>query len=188
MENLINKSVAPFSAQAFHAGALKTLTNADILGHWSIFFFYPGDFTFVCPTELEDLAEYYAQFTKLNCEIYSVSTDSAFVHKAWADTSASIAKIRYPMLADCSGTLSEAFGVMIEGAGQSLRGSFVVNPEGVIKAYEIHDAPIGRNVEELLRKLEAAQFVTEHGDQVCPARWKPGSKTLTPGLDLVGKL
>ena len=110
------------------------------------------------------------------------------MHKAWADASPSIAKIRYPMLADCAGTLSNAFGVMIEGAGQALRGSFLVNPEGVIKAYEIHDTPIGRNVEELLRKLEAAQFVAEHGDQVCPARWKPGSATLKPGLDLVGKL
>ena len=188
MGNLINKAVEPFSVKAFHGGELKTVTDADIQGHWSIFFFYPADFTFVCPTELEDLAECYDQFKKLNCEIYSVSTDSAFVHKAWADASPSIAKIRYPMLADCAGALSSAFGVMSEGAGQALRGSFLVNPDGVIKAYEIHDTPIGRNVEELLRKLEAAQFVAEHGDQVCPARWKPGSATLKPGLDLVGKL
>ena len=188
MGNLINKAVEPFSVMAFHAGELKTVTEADIKGHWSVFFFYPADFTFVCPTELEDLAEHYDQFKKLNCEIYSASTDSAFVHKAWADASPSIAKIRYPMLADCAGALCKAFGVMIEGAGQALRGSFLVNPEGLIKAYEVHDTPIGRNVEELLRKLEAAQFVAEHGDQVCPARWKPGSATLKPGLDLVGKL
>lgn len=188
MENLINKKVAPFSVQAYQAGELKTVTDAELLGHWSVVFFYPADFTFVCPTELEDLAENYEAFKKLNCEVYSVSTDSAFVHKAWADTSPNIAKIRYPMLADCAGELSRAFGVMIEGAGQALRGSFVINPEGVVKAYEIHDTSIGRNVEELLRKLEAAQFVAEHGDQVCPARWKPGKATLKPGLDLIGKL
>ena len=186
--SLINKEVNDFKVQAYVGNDFKEVTKKDILGKWSVFFFYPADFTFVCPTELEDLADTYDQFKKLNCEIYSVSTDSAFVHKAWADASPSIAKIRYPMLADCAGALCNAFGVMIESAGQALRGSFLVNPDGVIKAYEIHDTPIGRNVEELLRKLEAAQFVAEHGDQVCPARWKPGSATLKPGLDLVGKL
>ena len=185
---LLQHELTDFKVNAFQNNEFHEVTKDDVLGHWSLFFFYPADFTFVCPTELEDLAETYDQFKKLNCEIYSVSTDSAFVHKAWADASPSIAKIRYPMLADCAGALCTAFGVMIEGAGQALRGSFLVNPDGVIKAYEIHDTPIGRNVEELLRKLEAAQFVAEHGDQVCPARWKPGSATLKPGLDLVGKL
>lgn len=188
MSNLINTKVEPFSVQAYQAGDLKTVCDLDLLGHWSIFFFYPADFTFVCPTELEDIAAMYGEFKKLNCEIYSVSCDSAFVHKAWADASPSIAKIKYPMLADCAGTLARAFHVMIEEAGQALRGSFIVNPDGIIKAYEVHDLGIGRNAEELLRKLEAAQFVAEHGDQVCPARWKPGKATLKPGLDLVGKL
>ena len=157
-------------------------------GKWLILVFYPADFTFVCPTELADLSDHYEQFRKLNCELYSVSTDSAYVHKAWADASPSIAKIKYPMLSDSAGTLSRAFHVLIEEAGQALRGSFIVNPEGIIKAYEVHDLGIGRNAEELLRKLEAAQFVAQHGDQVCPARWKPGKSTLKPGLDLVGKL
>ena len=188
MSNLINKKVEPFSVQAYQAGELKTVCDLDLLGHWSVFFFYPADFTFVCPTELEDLAEMYDDFKKLHCEIYSVSCDSAFVHKAWADASPNIAKVKYPMLADCAGTLARSFNVLIEEAGQALRGSFIVNPEGVIKAYEVHDLGIGRNAEELLRKLEAAQFVAEHGDQVCPARWKPGKATLKPGLDLVGKL
>ena len=186
--SLIGKEIGEFKVQSFVNNEFKEVTKEDVLGKWAVFFFYPADFTFVCPTELEDLADNYEQFKKLNCEVYSVSTDSAFVHKACADASPSIAKIRYPMLADCAGALSNAFGVMIEGAGQALRGSFLVNPDGVIKAYEIHDTPIGRNVEELLRKLEAAQFVAEHGDQVCPARWKPGSATLKPGLDLVGKI
>ncbi|SFW75798.1 peroxiredoxin [Desulfovibrio desulfuricans] len=188
MANLINSKVEPFNVQAYHLGELKNVCDTDLLGHWSIFFFYPADFTFVCPTELEDLSDTYEDFKKLNCEIYSVSTDSAFVHKAWADASPSIAKIRYPMLSDSAGTLSRAFHVLIEEAGQALRGSFIVNPEGIIKAYEVHDLGIGRNAEELLRKLEAAQFVAQHGDQVCPARWKPGKSTLKPGLDLVGKL
>ncbi|WP_291440680.1 alkyl hydroperoxide reductase subunit C [Desulfovibrio sp.] len=188
MANLINSKVEPFNVQAYHLGELKNVCDTDLQGHWSIFFFYPADFTFVCPTELEDLSDTYEDFKKLNCEIYSVSTDSAFVHKAWADASPSIAKIRYPMLSDSAGTLSRAFHVLIEEAGQALRGSFIVNPEGIIKAYEVHDLGIGRNAEELLRKLEAAQFVAQHGDQVCPARWKPGKSTLKPGLDLVGKL
>ena len=188
MGNLINKAVEAFNVKAFHGGELKTVTEADIKGHWSIFFFYPADFTFVCPTELEDLADNYEQFKKLNCEVYSVSTDSAFVHKAWADASPSIAKIRYPMLSDSAGTLSRSFHILLEETGQALRGSFIINPEGLIKAYEVHDLGIGRNAEELLRKLEAAQFVAQHDDQVCPARWKPGKATLTPGLDLVGKL
>ena len=191
MSVLVGKQAPAFNTKAVVNGS-EIVENFSLKQYegekYVVFFFYPADFTFVCPTELEDLAEHYDQFKKLNCEIYSVSTDSAFVHKAWADASPSIAKIRYPMLADCAGELCNAFGVMIEGAGQALRGSFLVNPDGLIKAYEIHDTPIGRNVEELLRKLEAAQFVAEHGDQVCPARWKPGSATLKPGLDLVGKL
>lgn len=188
MENLINKHVEPFTVQAYHNGELKDVSDKDLQGHWSILFFYPADFTFVCPTELEDLSEHYEQFKKLGCEIYSVSTDSAYVHKAWADASEGIRNIRYPMLSDSATRLSRSFGVYIEATGHALRGSFVINPEGVIKAYEVHDLGIGRNAEELLRKLEAAQFVAENGDQVCPAKWKPGAPTLTPGLDLVGKL
>jgi len=186
--SLIGTEVLEYKVQAYHNGEFKEITLDDTKGKWAIYFFYPADFTFVCPTELSDLADKYEEFSKLGCEIYSVSTDSHFVHKAWADTTDTIAKIQYPMLADPTGQICRSFGVMIEEEGMALRGSFVVNPEGVIKAYEIHDNGIGRDANELLRKLQAAQFVAEHGDKVCPASWKPGEATLTPTLDLIGKI
>lgn len=188
METLINSTIAPFKVQAFHNGDFKEVTENTLKGKWSVLVFYPADFTFVCPTELGDLAESYEEFKKINCEIYSVSTDTQFVHKAWADASETIRGLKYPMLADPTGALSKAFGVYIEDAGLALRGTFIINPEGVIKACEINDLGIGRNSTELLRKVQAAQFVAEHGDQVCPAKWKPGSATLKPSLDLIGKL
>lgn len=186
--SLINKEVSDFNVQAYQDGDFKEVTLDSIKGKWSVFVFYPADFTFVCPTELGELADKYDEFKEINCEIYSVSTDTHFVHKAWADASETIGKIKYPMLADPTGQLTRDFGVMIEDEGMALRGSFVINPEGQIKAYEIHDNGIGRNADELLRKVQAAQFVAEHGDQVCPAKWKPGEETLKPSLDLVGKL
>lgn len=188
MGNLINKTVEDFTVQAYQKGAFCEVTKADTLGHWSVFFFYPADFTFVCPTELGDLADFYEEFQEIGCEIYSVSEDTHFVHKAWADASDTIKKITYPMLGDPAGVLARDFGVLVEEEGQALRGTFIVNPDGKIKVYEVHDMGIGRNAEELLRKVQAAQFVETHGDQVCPARWKPGEETLTPSLDLVGLL
>lgn len=188
MSCLINKHVEPFKVHSYHAGNFEEVTEETLKGQWSVLFFYPADFTFVCPTELEDLTEHYEEFRKMNCEIYSVSTDSHFVHKAWADASDNIRKVPYPMLADTTGALSRFFEVYIEEEGQALRGTFIINPQGEIKACEIHDLGIGRNAEELVRKVQAAQFVAEHGDQVCPAKWKPGKETLTPGMDLVGKL
>lgn len=188
MNNLINKQVEEFKVQAYLKGEFTEVTKEDILGHWSVFFFYPADFTFVCPTELGDLADFYEDFKDIDCEIYSVSEDTHFVHKAWADASDTIKKIEYPMLGDPAGVLAKDFGVLVEEEGQALRGTFIVNPKGQIKAYEVHDMGIGRNAEELLRKVQAAQFVEEHGDQVCPAKWKPGEETLTPSLDLVGLL
>lgn len=188
MNNLINKQVGDFKVQAFLKGDFVEVKKEDTLGHWSVFFFYPADFTFVCPTELGDLADFYEDFKEAGCEIYSVSEDTHFVHKAWADASDTIKKIEYPMLGDPAGVLARDFGVLVEEEGQALRGTFIVNPRGEIKAYEIHDMGIGRNAEELLRKVQAAQFVEEHGDQVCPAKWKPGEETLTPSLDLVGLL
>lgn len=157
-------------------------------GKWAIFFFYPADFTFVCPTELEDLQDKYADLKKMGVEVYSVSTDSHFVHKAWHDTSERIRKIEYPMLADPTGLLARAFGVMIENDGMAYRGTFVVDPSGHVKIAEIQDNNIGRNAEELLRKVEAAQFVAEHPGDVCPAKWKKGNDVLKPSIDLVGKL
>ena len=188
MTTLINSKLPSFKAQAYHNNAFKTVTDADLKGKWSIFFFYPADFTFVCPTELVDVAEKYEEFKKMGVEVYSVSTDTHFTHKAWHDTSESIKKINYPMLADPTGHLSRAFGVYIEEEGLAYRGTFLVNPDGLIKMAEINDNGIGRNAEELLRKVQAAQFIHNHPNEVCPAKWKPGAQTLKPGLDLVGKI
>jgi peroxiredoxin len=186
--SFINWEIKKFSAQAYERGEFRTITKEDLLGHWSVIFFYPADFTFVCPTELGDLQEHYETFQSLGCEIYSVSCDTHFVHKAWADASDTIAKVTYPMIADPTAKLAKMFEVYLPKEGQALRGSFILNPQGVVKAYEVHDNGIGRNASELLRKLEAAQFVAEHGDEVCPANWKPGEETLMPSLDLIGML
>ena len=188
MPTIINSKITDFKVQAYHNNAFKTVTQSDLKGKWSIFFFYPADFTFVCPTELGDMADKYAEFQKMGVEVYSVSTDTHFTHKAWHDASETIKKIKYPMLADPTGHLSRAFGVHIEEEGLAYRGTFVVNPEGLIKIAEIHDNGIGRNADELLRKVQAAQFVASHPNEVCPAKWKPGAETLKPGLNLVGKI
>ena len=188
MQNIINMDAPEFSVQAYHQGDFKTVTNKDLEGKWSVFFFYPADFTFVCPTELGDMADKYDELQKMGVEVYSVSTDTHFTHKAWHDTSETIKKINYPMLADTTGLLSRYFGVMIEEEGLAYRGTFVVNPEGKVKIAEIHDNGIGRNADELVRKIQAAQFIAANPDQVCPAKWKPGAETLKPGLDLVGKI
>ena len=188
MNTIINTKIPDFKVQAYHEGKFVTVTQENLKGKWGIFFFYPADFTFVCPTELGDMADKYETFKKMGVEVYSVSTDTHFVHKAWHDASETIKKINYPMLADPTGFLSRAFGVYIEEAGLAYRGTFVVDPEGKIRIAEIHDNGIGRNADELVRKVQAAQFVTEHPSEVCPAKWKPGEKTLKPGLDLVGKI
>jgi peroxiredoxin (alkyl hydroperoxide reductase subunit C) len=168
--------------------SFKTVTQEDLKGKWSIFFFYPADFTFVCPTELGDMADNYEKLRSMGVEVYSVSTDTHFTHKAWHDASETIKKIKFPMLADPTGHLSRAFGVHIEAEGLANRGTFVVNPEGLIKIVEVHDNGIGRNAEELVRKVQAAQFVANNKGEVCPAKWKPGQQTLKPGLNLVGKI
>jgi len=186
--SLINTEIKPFKATAFHNGKFVDLTEADVKGKWSVFFFYPADFTFVCPTELGDLADQYDAFQKIGVEVYAVSTDTHFTHKAWHDASDTIKKIRYPMIGDPTGTITRNFGVMIEEEGLALRGTFVINPEGVIKVCEIHDLGIGRDAKELLRKVQAAQYVASHPGEVCPARWTPGESTLKPSLDLVGKI
>ena len=186
--SLIGKKVSEFKTMAYHMGDFKEITNESMKGKWAAVVFYPADFTFVCPTELEDLAEHYEQFKAEGCEVYSVSTDTHFVHKAWHDASETIRKIQYPMLADPTGALSRAFGVMIEEEGMAYRGTFLVNPEGKIKVAEIHDNNIGRDASELLRKVEAAQFVASHDGEVCPAKWKKGEATLKPSIDLVGKI
>ena len=186
--SLINSSVKPFKATAFHNGKFVDVSDASFKGKWSVVMFYPADFTFVCPTELEDLADNYAEFQKLGVEVYGVSTDSHFAHKAWHDTSDAIKKVNYPLIGDPTGTLTRNFDVMIEEDGMALRGTFVINPEGQIKLCEIHDNGIGRDASELVRKVKAAQYVAAHPGEVCPAKWTEGASTLTPSLDLVGKI
>ncbi len=186
--SMIGKEIADFNVKAFYQDDFRDFTKADVLGKWGVFFFYPADFTFVCPTELEDLADKYEELKAVNCEVYSVSCDTHFVHKAWYDNSKTIKKIKFPMFADPTGKLARFFDVMIEDAGISERGTFIVNPEGVIVSYEVIDGNVGRNAEELLRKVQALQFVYKFGNEVCPAKWKPGGKTLKPGIDLVGKI
>ncbi|RPE75506.1 alkyl hydroperoxide reductase subunit C [Vulcaniibacterium tengchongense] len=186
--SLINTEVKPFQATAFKNGEFIQVTEADLKGKWSVVFFYPADFTFVCPTELEDLADKYDEFQKLGVEIYSVSTDTHFSHKAWHDTSEAIKKIRYPMIGDPTGTITRNFEVMREGQGLADRGTFVIDPNGVIQVVEITAEGVGRDASELLRKVKAAQYVASHPGEVCPAKWKEGEKTLKPSLDLVGKI
>lgn len=191
--SLINTTIKPFKATAYRNGEFIEVTDQTVRGKWSAFVFYPADFTFVCPTELEDLADHYAEFQQLGFEIYGVSTDTHFAHKAWQDVSAAIKKVKYPLVGDPTGKLAKSFGVLIEDEGDedeglALRGSFLVDPNGVIKVCEVHANGIGRDASELLRKAKAAKYVATHPGEVCPAKWREGSKTLKPGLDLVGKL
>ena len=186
--SLINTPVKPFNATAYHAGEFVPVSEETLKGRWSVFVFYPADFTFVCPTELEDLAENYAEFRKLGVEVYGISTDTHFAHKAWHDTSEAIGKVQYPLIGDPTGRITRNFDVMTEEEGLALRGTFVIDPEGRIKLCEIHDNGIGRDAKELLRKVRAAQYVASHPGEVCPAKWSEGAKTLKPSLDLVGKI
>ncbi|PJI86931.1 peroxiredoxin [Sphingomonas koreensis] len=185
---LIGSSLKPFTATAFKEGKFVDVTDADVRGKWAVFFFYPADFTFVCPTELEDLADVYPTLQKMGVEVYSVSTDTHFSHKAWHDTSPAIGKINYYMLGDQNHTLSSNFDVLREGQGLADRGTFVIDPEGVIQIVEITSEGVGRNAQELLRKIKAAQYVAAHPGEVCPAKWEEGESTLAPSLDLVGKI
>lgn len=184
----IGDTLPELELDVFYQGKDQKLKTVDYEDKWKIFFFYPADFTFVCPTELEELADMYEDFKNEGAEIFSVSTDTVFVHKAWKDNSPAIGKVEFPMVADPTGEICELFGTYIYDEGLSLRGSFIVNPEGELMTMEIHNNDIGRSAKELLRKLKAAKFVAEHGGQVCPASWEPGSDTLEPGMDLVGKI
>ncbi len=184
----IGKEIVEFKVQGFVNDGFKEISKQDVLGKWSVFFFYPADFTFVCPTELGDLADKYHDFKAAGCEIYSVSCDTHFVHKAWKDASDTIKKINYPMLADPTGVLARGFDVMIEEVGLAERGTFIVNPDGKIVSYEVVAGNIGRNADELFRRLQALQFVASHPSEVCPAKWEQGAETLKPSIDLVGKI
>jgi peroxiredoxin len=192
MSTLINSSIKPFNAKAYHPkdeyGEFIDITEESVNGQWSVFVFYPADFTFVCPTELSDLADHYEELKKLNVEVYAISTDTHFSHKAWHDSSESIKKIKFPMIADPTGALARNFDVMIEEEGLALRGTFIINPEGKIKTMEVNDLGIGRSATDLVRKVQAAQHIEANPNEVCPASWKPGAETLKPSLDLVGKI
>lgn len=184
----IGQQIPDIELEAFHNDEIKKIRLSNYKRKWLVLVFYPADFTFICPTELEDIAGNYEKFRALGADVLSVSTDTVFVHKAWHDNSPAIGKIKFPMLADPSGKLCREFGTYIEEEGLSLRGTFIIDPDGVLKAFEMHDNSIGRSSKELLRKLEAAKFVKENPGQVCPAGWEPGKETLKPGLDLVGKI
>ena len=188
MQSVINAQDPEFKVQAFQNGEFKTVSNEDIKGKWAVFFFYPADFTFVCPTELVDLSEKYEELQKMGVEVFSVSCDTHFVHKAWFDASDRIKQIKYTMLADPLAVLAKGFGVFKEDEGVAYRGTFVVDPEGLIKLMEVQDNSVGRNADELVRKIKAAQFVAAHPGEVCPAKWNEGAETLKPSIDLVGKL
>ena len=186
--SIVGTKLKPFQATAFHQGKFVDVSDADVLGKWGVFFFYPADFTFVCPTELEDLADHYETFQKMGVEIYSVSTDTHFSHKAWHDTSPAIGKIKFTMLGDQNHTISNNFEILRAGQGLADRGTFVVDPDGVIQLMEVTSEGVGRNAVELLRKIKAAQYIAAHPGEVCPAKWEEGETTLAPSLDLVGKI
>ncbi|MEB3767907.1 alkyl hydroperoxide reductase subunit C [Acinetobacter sp. MD2] len=185
---LINTAVQPFKANAFHNGQFIEVSDADLKGKWSVIIFMPAAFTFNCPTEVEDAADNYAEFQKAGAEVYIVTTDTHFSHKVWHETSPAVGKAQFPLIGDPTHQLTRAFDVHIEEAGLALRGTFVINPEGIIKTAEVHDNAIARDVSETLRKLKAAQFVENHPGEVCPAKWKEGATTIAPSIDLVGKI
>jgi peroxiredoxin (alkyl hydroperoxide reductase subunit C) len=186
--SIINTQIKPFAATAYKNGKFIDVTQETLKGKWAVLMFYPADFTFVCPTELEDLADHYSQFKDMGVEVYGVSTDSHFAHKAWHDTSDAIKKVQYALIGDPTHQLARNFEVLIEEEGMALRGTFVINPEGFIKLMEVHDNGIGRDASELLRKVKAAQYIAAHPGEVCPAKWTEGAATLTPSIDLVGKI
>jgi peroxiredoxin (alkyl hydroperoxide reductase subunit C) len=186
--SLINTEIQPFKANAFHNGKFIEVSDASLKGKWSVIVFMPAAFTFNCPTEVEDAADNYAEFEKMGAEVYIVTTDTHFSHKVWHETSPAVGKARFPLVGDPTHKLTRAFGVHIEEEGLALRGTFIINPKGVIKTAEVHDNAIARDMKETVRKLKAAQYVAAHPGQVCPAKWKEGEKTLAPSLDLVGKI
>ena len=186
--SIINTPIPEFKANAFHNGKFIEVSNESMKGKWSVLVFMPAAFTFNCPTEVEDAADNYAAFKDAGAEVYIVTTDTHFAHKVWHETSPAVGKAKFPLVGDPTHQLTRAFGVHIEEEGLALRGTFIVNPDGVVKTAEIHDNAIARDVKETLRKLQAAQYVAKNPGQVCPAKWQQGAKTLTPSLDLVGKI
>ncbi|GAB1436532.1 alkyl hydroperoxide reductase subunit C [Sphaerotilus sulfidivorans] len=190
--SLINTPVQPFKTTAFvnraGKGEFIEVTEESLKGKWSVLIFMPAAFTFNCPPEIVDATDNYAAFQAAGAEVYVVTTGTHFSHKVWHETSPAVGKAKFPLVGDPTHTLTNAFGVHIPEEGLALRGTFVINPEGVIKTAEVHSNEIARDVSETLRKLKAAQFTAANPGQVCPAKWKEGAATLAPSLDLVGKI
>ena len=190
--SIINTQVQPFKTTAFvnrtGKGEFIEVTEKSLQGKWSVLIFMPAAFTFNCPTEIEDAADHYAEFQAMGAEVYIITTDTHFSHKVWHETSPAVGKAQFPLVGDPTHQLTRAFGVHIDEEGLALRGTFIVNPDGVIKTAEIHDNAIARDVTETVRKLKAAKYVAAHPGEVCPAKWQEGAATLTPSLDLVGKI
>lgn len=186
--SLINKSIPEFKNQAFHNGKFIEVSNETLKGKWSVLIFMPAAFTFNCPTEIEDAANNYAEFQKLETEVYIVTTDTHFSHKVWHETSPAVGKAKFPLVGDPTHNMTRGFDVHIDEEGLALRGTFIVNPDGIIKTVEIHSNEIARDVTETLRKLKAAQYTAKHPNEVCPAKWNEGAKSIAPSLDLVGKI
>ena len=184
----LNRSAPDFSATIFHNDKFSEIQTEKLRDKFVILFFYPADFTFVCPTELEDMAEQYSRLQELGTEVLGISTDTHFVHKAWYDASEVIRKIKFPMVNDANHSISLAYGVLRDGEGAADRATIIIGPDGIIKSIEVSDEPVGRNAVETVRKVEALKFARENPGDVCPARWKTGDRTLKPGIDLVGKL
>lgn len=186
--SIINTQVPAFKTTAYHNGKFVEVTEGNLKGGWSVVIFMPAAFTFNCPTEIEDAADNYAEFQKAGAEVYIVTTDTHFSHKVWHETSPAVGKAKFPLVGDPTHTLTNAFGVHIPHEGLALRGTFIIDTHGTIKTAEIHSNEIARDIQETLRKLKAAQYTAANPGQVCPAKWKEGAATLTPSLDLVGKI
>jgi len=180
-----------FEAKALIDGATVTLSLADYRGKWVVLFFYPGDFTFVCPTELVSVAERYAEFRALGVEVLGISVDSTYVHQAWQEHELSKmvdGGLPYPMVTDKAGSIGEHYLVYDAEDGVDVRGFFIIDPEGILQVAMVLNASMGRDVDEMLRLIQGAQYVYSRSGEALPACWKPGDLTLKPGADLVGKI
>lgn len=174
---IIGKQISWTELDAFHNGKISKINLADYKGKWIILFFYPADFTFVCPTELKELSDYYPEFRNNGAEVFSISTDSAYVHRAWQKDNPLLKDIKFPMLSDRAGNLSRSLGVYNDSTGTAIRAVFIVDPDGRIVAAEYTHDSIGRNAGEILRKLDAA-IAVRSGGGLCPAGWTEGGKMI----------
>ena len=188
----VGADVPDFKMETYEpsSGSFGEVSLADLKkeGKWTILVFYPADFTFVCPTELADLAEQNGDLEKLGAKVISVSTDTKFAHLAWKNTEKLMENVTYTMGADATGDISRLFGVYDEQTGLALRGTFIINPEGKLVSSEVNFYNVGRNAGELVRKMEANAYLKDHPAEACPARWEPGAKTLEPSEKLVGSV